>query len=111
MSEHTGTEQTGAIEKLGGDVAESNAPFAPELGESRPSIAALRDDLALVNEIPLYYIDHEDAASDHGEEFTLDQHLAFGRLTDALPALLDEVEDLRDEVADLRRMVIGRGAH
>lgn len=71
----------------------------------------IRADLALVEQIPLYYIDHEASASDHGEEFTLDQHLAFGRLTDALPVLLDELEDLRDEVADLRRMVMCRGTH
>lgn len=64
----------------------------------------LRDDLALVERIPLYYIDHESAAPTG--EFTLDQHLAFGRLTDAIPGLLAELEELRDEVADLRRMVL-----
>lgn len=51
-------------------------------------------DLALANEIPLYTIP-DDA------EFTLDQHLAFGRLTDAIPGLLAEIDDLRGLVKTL----------
>lgn len=49
---------------------------------SEALVESLRRDLALVNEIPLYAIP-DDAP------FTLDQHLAFQRLTDAIPALLD----------------------
>lgn len=48
-------------------------------------IASLRGDLALVNEIPLYAIPDD-------VPFTLDQHLAFGRITEALPKLIAAVE-------------------
>ena len=47
----------------------------------------IRADLALVNEIPLYAIPND-------VEFTLDQHHAFQRLTDAIPVLLDRIAEL-----------------
>lgn len=46
---------------------------------------AIRRDLALVNEIPLYTIPDN-------APFTLDQHLAFQRLTDAIPGLIEAAE-------------------
>lgn len=70
-------------------------PIGSVASEREALFASLRRDLALVNEIPLYYIDHESAAPDG--EFTLDQHLAFNRLTDAIPSLLGDLEELRSE--------------
>jgi hypothetical protein len=52
-------------------------------------------DLALINEIPLYAIPVD-------VPFTLDQHLAFLRLIDALPVLIAALDEAERNVDFLR---------
>lgn len=65
----------------------------PERNARESLFEGVRDDLALVNEIPLYTIP-DDA------EFTLDQHLAFGRLTDYVGPLTQVAEAARELLDD-----------
>lgn len=63
-------------------------------------LSALRADLALVEQIPLCELDGV-------EGFTLDMHMAFGRLTEAIPKMLAALERA-EQVAARQREALER---